>query len=164
MKFASRMISILLALLSVCALLSGCFTGCGPHGREINEIMKLPSHKRPEALSRMPPERQLALFFYGQKYEPPLNLQYYIAANWRSLLPVVKQHLAAESDDKRLADMVALLRAISVTQCSLEERKDVLDLASQAVGKLRNNTYRQNAIESLSMVTHPTKPLPPCNP
>lgn len=153
---------LILTLLGACSFLSGCLTGCGPEGRQVKAIMDMTSQRRQEAFAKMTPEKQLEIYFYGQKYEPPLNFHFYIAGNWRSLLPIVKEHLASESDEKKLADLIALLSAISTTQCSLLDRKDVLDLASKVVAKLREDPYKGWATESLNMITHPIKQLPPC--
>lgn len=155
-------IMLILTLLGVCLSLLGCLTGCGPEARQVKEIMEMTPQQRQEAFAKMTPERQLEIYSYGQKYEPPLNFHFYIAGNWRSLLPVVKKRLTSESDEKKLADIVALLSAISITQCSLADRKDVLDLASQAVARLRKDPYREWAAENLYRVIHPAKQLPPC--
>src|SRR6266850_3665832 len=124
--------------------------------------MRMSTQERLTALAKLTPDKQLEMYFYGQRYEPPANFQFYIAPNWRSLLPVVKQRFASESSEKKLANMVALLTAISITQCSLVERRDLLELASRVVAKMQDHPYKEWAAGDLNTVTHPTKQLPPC--
>jgi hypothetical protein len=160
MKRTYTLVVAFASLLTGCAWLSGCLTGCGPKGQQIKAIMSMTSRERQETFAKMPPEKQLELYFYGQHYEPPLNLHHYLAPTWKSLLPLVKQRLTSESDEKKVADMLALLEMVSVTQCSLVNRKDVLEIASGAAAKLRIDVYKGSARQSLNNLTHPAKQLP----
>lgn len=162
MKCRFTYVVIATAVLVVCPFISGCLTGCEPDAKQIKEIMKSPPQQRPEVFAKMSPSKQLEIYFYGQHYEPPYDFHFYLAPNWKSLLPTVKERLISEPDEKKVADMLALLEVISVTQCSLAKRADVLDAASEAVAKLRIAIYIGRAKQALVTITHPSKPLPPC--
>jgi hypothetical protein len=109
----------------------------------------------------MSPKKQLDVYMAAaMKLEPPIPYQGYLAANWRTVLPVVKERLASESDG-RLAALMPILVIISGNFCSLAERNDVLSLISQAIPRV-GELYRASVEEDLRKIAHPTKQLTPC--
>ena len=123
--------------------------------------MRMSAEERQTAFANMPPSKQLDVYMAGAtKFGPPIMFQYYVAANWKADLPIVKERLASESDG-RLAQLMPILVAVSNNYCSLAERKDVLSLVSQAIPRV-GEPYRASVEEDLRKIAHPTKQLTPC--
>ncbi len=123
--------------------------------------MRMSALERKQAFASMSPIKQMDVYMAAAtKLEPPIPYQGYLGANWKSVLPLVKERLASESDG-RLAVLMPILVIISDNYCSLAERKDVLSLVSQAIPRM-GDLYRASAEEDLKRIVHPTKQLPPC--
>jgi hypothetical protein len=125
------------------------------------EIMRMPEDQRQQAFAKLSPNKQVDVYLAGRmRVEPPLLSQFYLASNWRSVLPVVKDRLTTESDG-RLASLMPVLVAISNNYCSFAERKDVTSLVSQAIPRM-GRLYQESAEEDLKKISRPNKELPPC--
>jgi hypothetical protein len=137
--------------------------GCSNPDKEAAwEIIRMPPEQRGQALSRLPPEKQMDIFVYADtKIEPPMTLALEVASNWKSMLPVVTQRLASETDARTLPGLMMILFAVSANYCALSERDDVLIAASRAVKKI-DAPYRDAAERQLKEITHPQNKLPPC--
>lgn len=141
------------------ALISGC---SDPDRETAWKIIKMSPEQRIQALSRLAPEKQVDIFVYAYtRIEPPTILAGEVASNWKSTLPVVKQRLTSETDDRILAGMMMILSATSAQYCSLSDREDVLSAASQAANKI-GAPYRDLAEKQLEKITHPQNRLSPC--
>lgn len=151
----------MLATIFACLAITACSGLMDSDVRQAKAIMKLPEEQRPQAFAKMAPNKQLDVYLAGAtKIEPPTMLQGYLAANWKSILPVVKERLASESDG-RLAQLTPVLVAISDSYCSLANRVDVLSAVSQAIPRMAEY-YQVAAEEDLKNISQPAKRLPPC--
>lgn len=149
-------------LFCTCLLFFGC-SGCtNPDAEQARAIIRMSPQQRREAFAGLPPSKQLDVYLYAAtKVEPGLIFSDDVAANWRSVLPVLKERLASESNEKSRLQLIWLLAAISDNYCSLAERKDVLGVASQAtaaMGELR----KTSADEALRKIANPPKQLSEC--
>ncbi len=165
MKRTCALILVLLTLLAACSLLSGCLTGCGPDAREARALAKMAPQQRRDAFASMPPGKQVDVYLYAAlKFEPGVMFSDEVANNWKSILPIVKERLASKSTgDGRRTQLLWLLATISQNYCSLENRKDVLAVAAEAVTTM-DEANKQYAVEPLRRITHPSinKQLQPC--
>jgi hypothetical protein len=128
--------------------------------RQAQAIVKLPEWQRQGALAKMPAIKQMDVYLAGATADPPMVLQGYVAANWKVVLPVVKERLATESDG-RLAQLTPLFVTISDSYCSLADRVDVLTAVSQAIPRMAEY-YQVAAEEDLKKISASAKRLPPC--
>src|SRR5579872_2393136 len=148
-----------------CLLLNGCEVETKPSPevqKQGEKLMQMTTPERQKALAQMTPEEQLNVYLYGQRHEPPMNSDVLIAPNWKALLPVVKVRLVAEHDEPKIAYMIALLKVISNTQCSLAARKDLADVASKAMNRVDSSPYDRDIGGDFYSMLHPVKPLPAC--
>lgn len=144
-----------------CLAMSACSGLMDSNVRQAKAIMRMPEDQRQQAIDKMPPNEQLDVYLAGAtKIEPPIMLQSYLAANWKTVLPVVKERLASESGG-RLAQLTPVLVTISDSYCSLADRVDVLSAVSQAITRMAEY-YRVAAEEDLRNISQPAKRLPPC--
>jgi hypothetical protein len=143
--------------------LAGC-SGCNDaEAKQARGIIQLPSEQRRQALAQLAPDKQLDVYLYAAtRTEPPLILAAELASNRPSILPNVKERLAAEVDDRRFVQLMQILVAISASDCSLEKRKDILGIVELALPKMREDN-RQQADHLLEAITHPVRQLPPCS-
>jgi hypothetical protein len=152
-----------IAILFACACLamSACSGRMDSDVRQAKAIMRMPENQRQQAFDKITPSKQLDVYLAGAtKVEPPIMLQGYLAANWRAVLPVVKERLASETD-ARLAQLTPVLVIISDSYCSLADRVDVLSAVSAAIPRMAE--YNQVAAEQdLRNISQPAKRLTPC--
>jgi hypothetical protein len=153
---------LVIALVGLSSLL-GCL-GCwnpNPNAKRAREIIRMPSEQRRQVLASLPPGMQVDIYIYAStNFEPPFLL-YEVAPNWKLILPVVKERLSTGTDDLTNFQLLWLLVAISESYCSLTERQDVLNAASQAVARM--GPYKAAAQEPLRRLNHtPANHLPTC--
>jgi hypothetical protein len=149
-------------LVCVCSLVSGCKGCADANAKQATEIIQLPPDQRRQALVRLSPDKQLDVYLYAAtSVEPPLILANELASNGPPILPLVKDRLAAEVDERRFTQLMMILVAISASDCSLEKRQDILSVVEQAIPKMKEEN-RQSANHLLEAITHPMKQLPPC--
>ena len=139
---------------------SGCSWIVDSDVKQAQAIVKLPEWQRQDALAKMPPNKQMDVYLAGATADPPMVLQGYVAANWKTVLPAVKERLATESGG-RLAQLTPLLVTISDSYCSLADRVDVLTAVSQAIPRMAEY-YQVAAEEDLRKISTRAKRLPPC--
>src|SRR5260370_5872714 len=124
-------------------------------------ILGMRKEQGQRASGKFPRKKQVEVYRgEGQNLEPPIPFQGYLAPNWKSVLPIVNQRLALESDG-RLAALMPILVVISEHYCSLTERDDVLAEVSNAIPRM-GEFYRTTAEEDLRKIAHPAKELPAC--
>jgi hypothetical protein len=146
---------LLVALLTV--------VGCGnPDAELTHQILNMPVEQRGVALSRLPGEKQVAVYLYAyNRTEPPVILAGELADNWRTTLPSITARLAREDKETSAVGLIMILSAISSQYCSLADRNDVLAVARQAVSKI-GPPHRELAERQLNRMEHPEKQLSPC--
>lgn len=121
----------------------------------------MPEDRRQREVDRLSPDKQVDVYLAGiTEIEPPLMMDEYLAANWKSVLPVIRDRMALGSDD-RLPRLMPTLVTISNKYCSLADRKDVLDAVSAALPRM-GGLYQASAEEDLNKIAHPTKQLAHC--
>jgi len=133
----------------------------GSDGKQARAIFRMSEEQRKQSFAELSPNKQVDVYIAGAtRFEPPIPFQGYLAANWKSVLPVVKERLASESDG-RLATLMPILVVISQNYCSLADREDVLSEVSKAIPRMGDH-FRASTEEDLREITHPIKKLPPC--
>jgi hypothetical protein len=151
----------ILALLCTFSVIVACRGFPDSDTRQAKALMRMSGQERQRAFANLQPNKQLDVYMAGAtKFGPPIMFEYYVAANWKAVLPSVKERLVSESD-RRLAALMPILVVISDNFCSLAERDDVLSLVSQATPRV-GELYRASVEEDLRKIAHPTKQLPPC--
>jgi hypothetical protein len=163
MKNKYALISILTLLALLCASLSfsGCLTECGSDARQARAMRRMSPQQRREAFARMSPEEQLDIYLAAAGGEPGYNFSEEVGANWKSVLPVLLRRLSTQAGSAERIQLLWLLATISEHYCSLKDRKDVLDIASQVVSRMEEPS-KHYAEEPLRRITHPTRQLSPC--
>jgi hypothetical protein len=153
----------LLALVWLSFALAGCGHSTDPNVEQAKAIIRLPVNQRPKALAELPLNKQLDVYLYAAtRVEPPLVLAKEVASNGPSILPTVRDRLAAEADDRRFTQLMLILVAVSASQCSLEKRADILDVVQRAIPRMKEEN-RETANHLLEAIKHPEKQLPPCS-
>lgn len=144
-----------------CLAMSACSGLMESDVRQAKAIMRMPENERQQAFDKMPLNKQLDLYLAGAtKIEPPTMLEGYLAAHWKSVLPVVKERVASESGG-RLAQLTPVPVIISDSYCSLADSVDVLSSVSAAIPRMAE--YNQVAAEpDLRNISQPAKRLPTC--
>lgn len=127
--------SILVCVSAMCCSLTGCLAGCDRNREEVAALVRMSSRQRQEAFRNMPPQKQLDLYLSAGHGEPGYNFASEIAGNWKDLFPRLKERLSSESDDSDRTQL--LLAIIGENYCSLYQRKDVIDAASEAIAKMQ---------------------------
>ena len=159
MMWEFKLLSVL--FVSIVAVLVLCLACCNPEGAKVKALLGMTHEQRRAAFAEMPPDKQLDIYLVAARGEPGHNLSEDIAGNWRVLLPVLKVRLSSEAGEAEQTQLIWLLAAISNHHCSLVERKDILEVASQVVSRMGEPSKRY-AQEPLGRIVHPANQLPPC--
>jgi hypothetical protein len=146
---------ILLAILAY-------FLGCDPKGKEIRTLRGMTRQERLEAFASMDPQKQLDLHLAAQQGEPGDNFSFYVAPNWRTVLPALERRLSSEKGDAEKIQLLWLLATIGGNYCSLAERSDVIDAAAKALATI-STSNKSYAEEHMKRAFHPAKVLTPCH-
>jgi hypothetical protein len=153
--------ALFLALSCVLAFLSGCERP-DPVASQARAIVQLPPEQRRKALVELPLDKQLGVYLYAAtRVEPPLILAKELASNGPSILPILKDRLASEANDRRFTQLMLILVAVSAGDCSLEKRTDILDTVQRAIPRM-NQENQQTANHLLESIVHPERQLAPC--
>jgi hypothetical protein len=155
-------IRLVAAAICICSLFScqGCLDS---NAKEARTIRRMSPQQRQQVLASLAPAQQVDIYISGAtKFEPPILLPE-VAANWRAVLPIVKERLLAENGQAARFQLLWLLVTINENYCSLVERQDILSAASQSVVAMKSYKHvAQEPLERLTTYSNPTN-LPPCN-
>lgn len=138
-------------------------SGCSSSEEKLaKSVVKMSADERSQTLSRLSPETQLYIYTYAYtRNEPPIILAKEIAADWKSVLPVLEARLKSENNETVLAGLIMILPVISANYCTLSGREDVLSAAAQAAAKL-GPPYRELAEKQVEEIRHLDTNLPTC--